>query len=244
MKRKLHRLWLIPFFFCTYHLAQADEVNYEKLQEKIVSQVPKLKGHIQHIQPSGVWDLFEIDTDDHQIIYTDKEVTYLFAGEIYQTQNLQNITQKRLDVINAVAWQQLPLSLSIKRVKGNGKRELVVFSDPDCPYCRRLESELTKITDVTIYTFVYPIASLHPDAPQRSAQIWCATNRAKAWDEYLLRKKQINKNTQCDLSDLEKVQSLAEKLNINGTPTLIFKTGEKVPGAISANDLEKLLGPH
>ncbi|HQU06042.1 putative thiol:disulfide interchange protein DsbC precursor [Ferrovum sp. JA12] len=243
MKYKMMGLGLVLCLICC-QVAEAQDTNYDLLKEKILSKVPKLKGHIQSIQSSGVWDLYEVDTDDHQIIYTDKNVSYLFAGEIYQTTNLENLTQKRLDTINAVAWQDLPLSLAIKRVKGNGQRELVVFSDPDCPYCRRLESELKNINDVTIYTFVYPIASLHPHAPQRSAEIWCAHNRAQAWDEYLLNKKQINKNTQCDVSDLEKVQLLAEKLNINGTPTLIFKNGQKVPGVISANDLEKLLGSH
>ncbi len=237
--------WLVVLFILiAQSIAYAGEDNFDWLKNKIVNKVPKLKDHIQHIESSGVWDLYEVDTDDHQIIYTDKNVTYLFAGEIYQAANLENITQKKLDKINAVSWSELPLSLAIKRVKGNGKRELVVFSDPDCPYCRRLESELSHINDVTIYTFVYPIASLHPNAPQRSAEIWCAKDRAKAWDQYLLKKIQLNKNTQCDLSDLEKTQSLAEKLNITGTPTLIFKNGQKVPGVISANDLEKLLGPH
>jgi thiol:disulfide interchange protein DsbC len=235
---------LVLFFLIAQSIAYAGEDNFDWLKNKIVNKVPKLKGHIEHIESSGIWDLYEVDTDDHQIIYTDKNVTYLFAGEIYQAANLENLTQKKLDKINAVSWSELPLSLAIKRVKGNGKRELVVFSDPDCPYCRRLESELSNINDVTIYTFVYPIASLHPNAPQRSAEIWCAKDRAKAWDQYLLKKIQLNKNTQCDLSDLEKTQSLAEKLNITGTPTLIFKNGQKVPGVISTNDLEKMLGPH
>ncbi len=236
MKRVLWLLWSI----CALgsQLAQADAMDVRKLLE---TRVPRLAAQVQSITPAHVLGLYEIYTDDRQIIYTDEGVTVLIAGDILDARTLKNLTEARMKVLGAIKPETLPLELAMKKVKGSGKRKLVVFSDPDCPYCRKLEKELAGITDVTIYTFVYPIASLHPQAPDRARDIWCSADRQKAWDDYLLHNVMPAKKT-CS-NPLDTIQALGAKYRINGTPTLIFADGQVVPGVMGRDDLERALGP-
>jgi len=218
-------------------LAWADADAVRKLLE---TRVPRLAGQVQSVTPANVLGLYEIYTEDRQMLYTDEAVTVLIAGDILDAKTLKNLTEARVKVLGTIKPESLPLELAMKKVKGNGKRKLVMFSDPDCPYCRRLEKELSGITDVTIYTFVYPIASLHPQAPEHSRWIWCSADRQKSWDNYLLRNV-MPAQKEC-ANPLDAVQALGAKYRINGTPTLIFADGQVVPGVISRDDLERALG--
>ena len=237
--------WLM-LFVCTLWancaLAQADPAEIKKLLQ---TRVPRLAGQIQSVTTANVLGLYEIYTDERQILYTDEGVNFIFSGDIIEAKTLKNLTDARMKVLGAIKIDALPLELAMKKVKGNGKRRLVVFSDPDCPYCRKLEKELVNITDVTVYTFVYPIASLHPQAPEHSRQIWCAPDRVKAWENYITRNMlPTEKNQKCVTTELDSVQALGAKYRINGTPTLIFADGSVVPGVMPANDIEQALGAH
>ena len=218
-------------------LAWADADAVRKLLE---TRVPRLAGQVQSVTPAKVLGLYEIYTEDRQLLYTDEAVTVLIAGDILDARTLKNLTEARVKVLGTIKPESLPLELAMKKVKGNGKRKLVVFSDPDCPYCRKLEKELSGITDVTIYTFVYPIASLHPQAPEHARWIWCSADRQKSWDNYLLHNVMpVQKDC---ANSLDAVQALGEKYRINGTPTLIFADGQVVPGVMPRDDLERALG--
>lgn len=219
--------------------AQADVGSVRHLLE---TRVPRLAPHVTHIDAAHVLGLYELYTDDRQILYTDENVTYLISGDILEAKTLTNLTEARQKVLGAVKPETLPLNLAMKKVKGTGKRQLVVFSDPDCPYCRKLERELTGITDVTIYTFLFPIGNLHANAPERARWIWCSADRQKAWDDYLLHDI-LPPKKECSAPQLETIQALAEKYRINGTPTLIFADGQLVPGVVPQAELEKMLGP-
>ena len=140
----------------------------------------------------------------------------------------------------SLPFEQLPCALAIKQGKGDGIRKVSLFSVPDCPYCRRLEKDLEKVTDVTIYIFLFPIEQLHPKAPEMSRAIWCAPDRAKAWDEYML-KGVVAKSAKCD-NPVDKIVAFGQSKKINGTPTIFFADGKRVPGAISAERFEELLG--
>ncbi|NDU85714.1 MAG: DsbC family protein [Ferrovum sp.] len=218
--------------------AQGDEAA---LRQKLQQKLPKLAPHVVQIHPAHALGLYELYTDDRQIIYVDEGVTTLVAGDLIEAQSLHNLTEERLKVLGAVKPSELPLNLAMKRVKGNGKRVVAVFSDPDCPFCRKLEKELTGITDVTVYTFLYPIGSLHPDAPERAHWIACAHDPEKAWEDYQLKNVEPVHH-QCK-DKLESVQALGEKYGINGTPTLVFADGSVIPGALPRAELERALGP-
>ena len=215
--------------------AWADEAS---LKKTIEATYPKVR--VQSITKTPYTGLYEVFLDG-QIIYTDEKLSFLIVeGRLIDPKNKRDITAERLDELTKVNFSALPLDKAIKVVKGNGSRKLVVFSDPDCPYCKKLEQkDLIGITDVTVYTFLYPLEELHPDAANKSRTIWCSQDKAKVWQEWMLNG-QLPKSKECD-APIDEVASLGRKLGITSTPTLIFENGKRVLGAYPAKEIEKLL---
>ena len=221
-------------------IACADEAS---IRAEFAKKYPQ--ANIESITKTPYLGLYEMLVDG-EVIYTDADFTYLIFGSIVETKTRTNLTDARQREIEdkklkalAFPFEQLPFELAIKKVKGNGSRKVAVFSDPDCPFCRKLEKDIEKITDVTIYTFLFPIEQLHPKAPEMSRAIWCAPDRVKAWDEYML-KGVVPKSPKCD-NPVEKIVAYGQSKKINGTPTIFFTDGKRVPGAIPAERFEELL---
>jgi thiol:disulfide interchange protein DsbC len=175
---------------------------------------------------------------DNKLFYTDEQVSYILVGNLIDVKTSQNLTQQRLRKLTAIDWKELPLDLAIKKVKGDGSRRLAIFSDPLCPHCVTQEQELAKITNVTIYTFLYPIERLHKGATDRSRSIWCSPDRAKAWDELLLNR--IEPKAKPCPDPVKKIEAVGAKLKVTMTPTLIFGDGTVVSGGVHAQQIEKL----
>jgi thiol:disulfide interchange protein DsbC len=205
---------------------KAFNVKFPKAQVQSVTKLPYL-------------GLYEIVIDG-EVLYADEGFDYLIDGNIIATKNMSNLTEQRKRKLSAIDFDDLPLDLAMKRVKGKGERRIAVFSDPDCPYCKRVENDLAKLDNVTIYMFLYPIDSLHPRATEISKQIWCSPDRLKAWDDYMLRKVAPKADSGC-ANPVDKIVEYGRKKGINATPTLIMPSGERVPGAISAAQIEEHL---
>jgi len=217
--------------------AWADEAS---LKKAIESTYPKVK--IQNITKTPFAGLYEVFLDG-QIIYTDESFNFLIVeGRLVDPKNKRDLTAERIDELTRIDFSSLPLEKAIKVVKGNGSRKLVVFSDPDCPYCKKLEQkDLVALSDVTIYTFLYPLESLHPDAANKSRAIWCAPDKSKAWQDWILNGQLPKNSTACD-SPIDDVAQLGTKLGITSTPTLIFSNGKRLLGAYPAKEIEKMMG--
>jgi len=193
--------------------------------------------HISHVAKSSYFGLYEVMLDDN-LVYTDPAAAYVFVGSMYDTATKQNLTEARSRKLNRVALDKLPYELAFKRVKGDGSRKLVIFSDADCPFCHRLETEIRNLDNVTIYTFLFPIDQLHPKAAQKSKQIWCSADKAKAWDAFFAAGKLPDNKGDCG-DPVAKTQALGQSLHINATPTLIFADGTMIPGALPLPQIEK-----
>jgi thiol:disulfide interchange protein DsbC len=216
--------------------AHADEASLKKALE---AAYPKFK--IESVVKTPYVGLYEVFMGG-QIIYTDEKLTFLIAeGRLVDPKTKVDITADRMEELTKIDFSTLPLNQAIKVVKGNGSRKLVVFSDVDCPYCKRLEqNELVNISDVTIYTFLYPLEQLHPDSAAKSKSIWCATNRVKAWNDWILNNKLPTSAANCEVP-LEKVGDLARKIGISSTPTLIFADGKRMMGAQPYKEIERYM---
>ena len=217
-------------------LALADEMSVKKAVE---AAYPKFK--VESVSKTPYAGLYEVFMGG-QIIYTDEKMTFLIAeGRLVDPKTKKDITGERMEELTKIDFNSLPLEQAIKVVKGNGSRKLVVFSDVDCPYCKRLEqNELTNITDVTIYTFLYPIEQLHPDAASKSKLIWCANNRVKAWEDWIFNNQLPKSAGTCEVP-LEKIGQLAKKIGITSTPTLIFSDGKRMLGAQPYKEIERAM---
>jgi thiol:disulfide interchange protein DsbC len=214
--------------------AHADEADIRKA---LTLQFPGAQ--ITSVKPTPYSGLFEVYLDD-QLVYVDAKGQYVITGDVIDLKNRTNLTQARLNQLQAIKWDSLPFGNALKTVKGTGARKLVVFSDVDCPYCRKFESELDKVDNITVYTFLYPIEGLHPKAIQMSKQIWCAPDRNKAWNDYITRNTVPNNDGKC-ANPVDATIALGQKLKVSGTPTLFFTNGQRVPGMVPAAQLEKML---
>jgi thiol:disulfide interchange protein DsbC len=235
MKLNFKKLTVI-FLLAISQFALADEAS---LKKSIEAAYPKFK--VESVTKTPYAGLYEVFMDG-QIVYTDEKLTFLIAeGRLVDPKTKKDVTGERLEELTKVDFNSLPLDQAIKVVKGNGSRKLVVFSDVDCPYCKRLEQhELTNIDNVTVYTFLYPIEQLHPDAANKSKLIWCASNRVKAWNDWIFNNQLPKTTGNCEVP-LEKVGELARKVGVTSTPTLIFADGKRMLGAQPYKEIEKLM---
>jgi thiol:disulfide interchange protein DsbC len=191
---------------------------------------------VRGVTKTPYFGLYEVQLED-QLIYTDAKANYVVLGSIYDTNSKKNLTEQRQRELTRVAFDSLPLNLAFKRVKGTGERKLAIFSDADCPFCARLEHELKSVDNVTIYTFLYPIDQLHPDAARKSRMIWCSEDKVKAWDDFFSTGALPDNKGDCD-NPVVATNELGRKLKVAATPTLVFADGSVIPGALPASQIE------
>lgn len=228
--------WLLVFFLnYTYAAEKPIDPNLSLLKDKLTKNYGSLLGVIQQLNPTHAKGLFEVVTQD-QIFYVDETGQYLFEGNLIDLKLRRNLTEERKKQVFSIDFNKLPMDLALVVTKGNGKRKLAYFSDPNCGYCKKLEQELKKISDVTIYIFLYPIFNGSADKVEA---VWCSKDPANAWNDLMINGIQPSAN-KCN-NTIAKVKELGARLRINGTPALIFSDGTMVPGYMPAADLENAL---
>ena len=239
MLRKLSLLALALAFSAA---AVADEADIKRGMEA------KLGSKVESVTKTGVLGLYEVYTGGG-IIYTDEKMTAMIVGgdlipsqlavNLIDLKSNKNLTEERMKKLTAIKFSDLPLERAVKQVRGDGKRILVTFEDPNCGYCKRLAKELQRLDNLTIYTFLYPILS--EDSVHKSRQIWCSADRAKAWNDWMIDGKAPATKEDCDVGVIAKNQEFGRKYSITGTPTLFFADGERVPGAVPLAKIEQKL---
>jgi thiol:disulfide interchange protein DsbC len=213
--------------------AQAQEAAIRK---NLADRLPQM-GKIDEVSKTPMPGLFEIRIG-MDVYYTDAEGNYVINGQLIDTKAQRNLTEARTEKLLAVDFATLPLKDAFTIVRGNGKRKIAMFEDPNCGYCKRFERDLQKVDNVTIYMFLYPI--LGPDSEAKSRNLWCAKDKGKAWQDYMLRDQAIA-SASCDTAAVARNVEFGRKHKITGTPTMIFADGTRVPGAIAAAQVEKFL---
>ncbi len=216
-------------------IVHADSKTLEQNFKKNYPEIP-----VKSVTASPLPGIYEVYAAG-KIIYTDETAKYLFFGNLLDVQNKKNLTEDRLAQLSKIDVKQLPLDQAIKYVKGKGERTLYVFSDPDCPYCQKLEQHMTSIDNVTVYLFLLPLKKLHPQAEAVASKIWCSKNPYEAWEDYMLHRKAPGNTAQCK-TPIQKNLALAQTLQIDGTPTLFLQNGMRLSGSPqNAEQLEQLL---
>jgi thiol:disulfide interchange protein DsbC len=191
---------------------------------------------ILNVLKTPIPGIYEVDTAD-QIVYSDASGDYVLTGDLMDMKNHVNLTDARSTELNRIDFAKLPLDDAVKMVKGNGERKIAVFSDPTCPYCHKLEEELKSVDNVTVYTFLFPILS--PDSTVKSKSIWCSSDRAKAWTSWMVDRRAPSAAGTCDTTVLSHNLELGRALHVTGTPTVFLADGRRLPGAVTADRLEK-----
>lgn len=222
------------------HAGDAQDDPAKAIAEKLKQRYPATR--IDQVLPSPLPGIFEL-VMGRNVAFSDAEGRYFIFGHLYDMQSQRDLTAERKESLARIEWSALPLENSIRFVSGKGERVLAVFSDPDCPFCKKVEAELARLDDATLYLFPFPIQSLHPNAVAKSTAIWCSKDRAQAWRDVLAGGKvagSVATKGDCQNPIAANV-ALAERLGINGTPTLIARDGRMLPGAASAERISAWL---
>ena len=215
-------------FISTLSLANVDTVK-----TNLTKQHPNLK--IENIQATEMKGIYS-GSMDGQVVYVGEDSQHILIGSMFRLSDQKNLTKDLMLKQNSIDWKKLPLQDAVKTVRGNGKRQIAVFSDPNCPYCKQLETELSKLNDVTIYTFIYPIKT---QSITVSKQVFCEKDPALAWSNLIAKGIQPSSKKTC-ANPIERNLSLGKSLALNGTPAIIFSNGFKVMGAYPAQEIEKM----
>lgn len=213
------------------------------IKSKLESRTPPIKS--KSIKPSPIAGVYEVFIQG-SLIYTDKSFSYVIVnGALMETSSKKNLTEERLKQLTTIKFNELPFQNAIEVKKGSGAYKFAVFSDPDCPFCKTLESGLAKtgISDYTAYIFLYPLKDLHPDATARSESLWCAKDKAEAWTNLMVGGTSPEK-ANCD-NPIAAIEKLAEEMGVTGTPTIYLNNGQltqkpqELLDAINANNKTK-----
>ncbi|HUO43974.1 MAG TPA: DsbC family protein [Burkholderiales bacterium] len=230
--RKSLAVFAILFLTCANALAgDIIEAGIKAALQKRRPEIP-----VDNVTKTPIAGLYEVFAGG-QLYYTDAQAHYILDGQLFDLERNVSLSDERLKQLTAINFDQLPLDLALKRVKGDGSRKLVYFGDPDCPYCRQLEQELTKVNNVTIYTFLLPLP-IHPNADSMARKIWCSKDRAKAWNDYMLNNAAPVAIGDC-ATPIERTKALADRVHVNGTPAVFFADGQREPGVIPASQIEQ-----
>lgn len=210
----------------------------ETIKKALTEKMPGVQ--INAVTKSPYAGLYEVVANGFNVFYTDEKAEIGVFNGLIDLRTRKNLTEQRKEDLMKVDVSQLPVDKAIVKIKGDGSRKLYIFSDPDCPYCRQLEKELEGIDNVTMYTFLYPLASIHPDAVRKAEVIWCSGDRAQAYYDLMLAGKEPQGQPTCS-TPVEDIIRLAEKLHISGTPGMVFGNGKLVPGGLPRHQIEALL---
>ena len=210
--------------------AQAEQQIKTEIQKRLGANVK-----VKSVTAAPVPGLYEVLVGN-EFFYTDASAKYLIQGEIIELASGKNITEQRQADLNRIKWADLNQANAIKTVRGNGSRQLAVFSDPNCGYCKRLEKSMQQLENVTIYTYLIPILST--DSTQKSKQIWCAADPFKTYIDWMINGISPSGKSDCN-TPLDKNLAFAKTYGITGTPTLFFTDGSRFPGAVQITDIEK-----
>lgn len=214
----------------------AAEPSVEDTIKKVLA--PRIGGgvKIESVTATPYSGLYEVRAGG-DIIYTDKKGEYIFVGQVFNARSSENLTKARLDDINKIKFSDLPTQHALKMVKGNGKRVIAIFEDPNCGYCKQFrKTTLAEIDNVTVYTYMLNILS--EDSTVKSRNIWCSADRNKAWDEWMLNNKLPATAAAGCKTPLDEISALGRKYRINGTPAIFFTDGTRIAGAIDTAGLE------
>lgn len=217
--------------------AAADEAAVRRLvQDKL-----RGGGQLESVQKAPFGDLYEVvlrAPDGPQIFYVDSRATVIITGSVIDAKSGRNLTEERQRKLSQVKWESLPLQWAITTVRGSGRRKIAILSDPNCPYCKRLEEDLAKLDDITVH--ILPYAILGPASVRQAKAVWCSKDRARAWDDLMFRRIEPRPERDCE-TPVEQLQDYGRRIGARATPTWFLESGERFSGALPPDEVRRLL---
>jgi len=217
--------------------AAADEGAVRRLVQSRVGTEARIE-RIERVPGSSLYEVTVRGPNGPQLFYADERAQVIVVGQVLDGRTGFNLTEERLRKLNAIDWARLPFADAVTTKRGNGRRKIGVFSDPNCPYCKRFEKDLAKLDDITVHVFLYPV--IRPESLPLTRSVWCSRDRAKAWNDLMLRDIEPTAAPDCE-TPVERLVALGRKLGASSTPTWFVETGERYSGAIPLEDTRRIL---
>ena len=214
----------------------ADEGTVRRLVETRLQDAKVLE--VRKLPIGGLYEVALRNAQGVRVIYTDADAKAFFVGNLIDSTSGENLTEARLRKLTAIDWNSLPFASAITMKRGSGRREIAIFSDPNCPYCQHFERDLAKVDDITVYIFMYPV--IRPDSVRLTKAVWCSKDRAKAWNDLMLKRIEPTVKPDCD-TPVEQLVALGHKLGAASTPTWFLRNGEMYKGAMPMDEVVPLL---
>jgi thiol:disulfide interchange protein DsbC len=239
---RLNRRCSLALALCSLLIAGAAHAAGTGVESQIMQTLQKRFPQVQIdvVEPSPVPGLYQVISGD-KVLYVDASGDHLILGNMIDTRTKENLSQDAVDARYSINFNSLPFGEAIKIVRGNGARKLALFEDPDCPFCRQLEHNMTSLSDVTIYLFLFPIQELHPNALTDAKLIWCSPDRASAWTNWMVYRTPIPGGGSCANDPIAKINTLAQSLHVTATPTIFLQNGHRIGGSIPVSQLQQMM---
>ncbi len=231
------RLVVLAVLLALASAATADEAAVRRLVQSRAGDQAKIE-EIARVPGSSLYEVTLRGPDGPQLFYVDDRARVIIVGQLLDGRSGRNLTEERLRKLNAIDFRTLPFADAITTMRGNGRRKVAVFSDPNCPYCKRFETDLAKLDDITVHIFLFPV--IRPESVPLTKSVWCSRDRAKAWNDLMLRDIEPTAAPDCD-TPVEKLVALGRSLGATSTPTWFVETGERYSGAIPLEDTRRIL---
>jgi len=216
--------------------AGADENAVRRLVETRLSDAKVLE--VRKLPYAGLYEIALRNAQGVRVLYTDADAKVFVIGSLVDSASGDNLTEMRLRKLTAIDWSTLPFDSAITMKRGSGRRQIAIFSDPNCPYCQQFERDLARVDDITVHIFMYPV--IRPDSVRLTKAVWCSKDRAKAWNELMLERIEPTAKPDCD-TPVDKLVALGNKLGAVSTPTWFLRNGEMYKGAMPMEEVVRLL---
>jgi len=218
--------------------AWADEAAVRRMvQQKLRAGGVQIDS-VQKAPWGGFYEVVVRAADGPLIYYVDADAQVIFVGQAIDAATGRNLTAERQRKINGVKWASLPWHWAITSKRGTGRRKIAIFSDPNCPYCRRFEEDLAKLDDITVH--IFPYAVIKPESVRQTKAVWCSDDRVRAWNDLMFRRIEPQASTDCD-NPIDRLIELGRRLGANSTPTWFLESGVRYSGAMPFEQVRALL---
>ncbi len=217
--------------------AAADEAAVRRMIQQRLGGIERIES-VQKMPWGGLYEVVVRGADGPQIFYADEAASVFIAGRVFDARTGRNLSEERERQLTAIAWDKLPWQWAITSKRGTGRRHIAILSDPNCPYCKRLEEDLAKLDDLT--THIFPYAVIKPDSVRQAKAVWCSKDRVKAWDDLMFRRIEPKAPIDC-ANPIEDLIKFGQGIGARSTPTWFLESGERHSGAMPIEKVRALL---
>ncbi|WP_323751281.1 thioredoxin fold domain-containing protein [Marinobacter sp.] len=222
-------------------VVSAGEIE-EAITERLSQAVPGLR--IMSVRASEAPGLYEVQSSNGEPIYATEDGVYLLTGDMLKvTDNgVANVTKEA----RAQVRQQQMADFGDDGVisypaKGKQKAVIDVFTDIDCPYCRKLHDEVPQLNDygITVNYYAFPRSGPNTPSFQKYESVWCSDDQQAAMDAAKGGRPVASKTCENPVGDQ---YQLGGQVGVTGTPAIVLEDGNMIRGYVPARNLAEGLG--